>query len=173
MKEAALDVLEDVQSIADIRHERSYLDDLVKLATKISLYKYSCLAYINPHLIRVLTNRIRNTQNIVENLYQAADLTEEEYNGYKNILEDSVEWMSTIELPENSFFFAYKNKEYYAVHIENKCIIESYKADQKIENDRKTYATITEWLEDHHLLEADVEFAVCLDYVYDWDFGEM
>ena len=140
-----------------------FIRNLCWLAHRFASKEYCHLIYFAPEVVSALIGRLNRPENLLENV--RPNLTAEEFADLEAELADAHYTTSYIELPENSFFFAYKDGEYFSVKVNAAGdLVEDYKYDQLM-TDGQVYATLREWYQAYGLCVDQLEAAVCVDYI--------
>lgn len=162
----------ELQTILTIEAKKTYMDELIKFASKTTCYQYAALIYYCPEVHHQLGLHYSRMNNVIENMFQDETLTEDERQEYIAAFEGCRELIYDIELPEKSFFFTYKDKEYYSIEIRDNKLVETYRADQKIDTYRE-FSTVKDWMNEYGFEGTNIEYAINVESLdIDWPYSE-
>lgn len=160
------EITEHIRGIAPDAKPADFLRSLCWLAHTLVRNDYCHLTYFAPEVVSMLIYRLSQPENLLESA--RADLTDEDFANLAAEVRDAYATTSYIELPENSFFFAYKDGEYYSVKVNAAgALVEDYKYDQLMA-DGQVFPTLREWYQAYGLSVDQLEAAVCVDYLEDY-----
>lgn len=162
----------ELQSILTIEAKKTYMDELIKFASKATCYQYAALIYYCPEVYYQLSLHYSRMNNTIENMFQDNELTEDERQDYIVAFEGCKDLIYDIELPEKSFFFTYKDKEYFSIELRDNKLVETYRSDQKIETYRE-FSTVKDWMIEYGFDGKKVEYAINVESLdIDWPYSE-
>lgn len=142
-----------------------FVESIVWLANAIASHEHSYLAYFSPDLIRILINRLSDYERLVESVCQERHMTDGACFDMEAELRDALDAAQNAYMPAGSFFFAYKDKEYYSVLVDaDGNLVEEFKYDQRM-SDGRVFGSLREWYQEHDLAVSTIEVAVCNDCV--------
>ncbi len=169
---------EEVHNLTTMIGSKKYLDALFRMISDLRSFNTIGMYYYMPEIVDSLIQRLENSRNIIENAHTSSEITSEERTDYMLMVDDYIESLSDTGLPEKSFFFAYKDGEYYNIMInEDGELVEEYKFGQKSE-DHIVYQSIKAWMNQYAITIDTVEYCVPLDsfmdltWLYDSVYGD-
>ena len=157
------EINEYIMRISPSTKPSDFLRNLCWLAHTFMRSDYCHLAYFAPEVLSMLIYRLSQPENLLESA--RAELSAEEFADLEAEVRDAYTTTSYIELPENSFFFAYKDGEYFSVKVNAAGeLVEDYKYDQLM-TDGQVFPTLREWYQAYGLSISQLEAAICVDYL--------
>lgn len=157
------EINEYIMRISPSAKPSDFLRNLCWLAHTFMRSDYCHLAYFAPEVVSMLIYRLSQPENLLESA--RAELSAEEFADLEAEVRDAYATTSYIEVPENSFFFAYKDGEYFSVKVNAAGeLVEDYKYDQLM-TDGQVFPTLREWYQAYGLSISQLEAAVCVDYL--------
>ena len=139
-----------------------FINKLIRLAYKLSHYKYSHLAYFAPEIVEILTTRLQNPANLLEKA--RAELSQEQCEDLEESIASAYEAIRDIYTPTDSFFFTYKDGEYFSLVVDGGGeLVEDYKYGQSVDDARK-FDSLKIWCQEYGLELGALEIAVCVDF---------
>ena len=170
LSESVTEYVDLVSKIMEPRTSKQYIDFLFNLSTQLSLCKYACVNYFAPQLGTRIINALQNTQNKLEDAYTEGEISDEEYEDYKLMIQDAIYRIQEVALPEKSFFFTWIDGEYFGLHVhEDGSLVEDFKYDQEVKSGKK-FVNLKDWIDEYKITVKDVEVGVCLD-LCEWDYN--
>lgn len=171
LSDSLQDFSQELLKVTTATSKKECIDLILNISNVLYAYKYSCVTYYKQSLTNNISAIFDTCNNTLNDALSLDQINEEQYEDYILMLEDAKERLNENLLPNKSFFFSYKDGEYYSIMVdEDGKLVEEYKHDQKVE-EKKTYQSITDWMNQYAIDLTEIEFAICLD-VLDYDFDE-
>ena len=156
---------QELLKIATVTSKKECIDMIMNLSNILYVYKYSCVTYYKPSMTSYISTLFDNCNNTLHDALSLGEIDEEQHEDYRLMLEDAKDRLTENLLPEKSFFFTYRDGEYYSIMLdEDGVLVEEYKHDQKLQ-DKKTYQSVSDWMNQYAFDITQIEFAICLDYL--------
>jgi hypothetical protein len=169
---------EIVHNLTTIAAPKKYFDALFRVASDLMSFHTIGMYYYMPEITQAIVQRLNNSRNQIEDALTSNKITSEEHTDYMLMIDDYIESLSEIGLPEKSFFFAYKDGEYYSIMInEDGELIEEYKYNQKSE-DQTVYQSLKAWMNQYAIGIDTIEYCAAIDtfddtnWIYDTVYGD-
>jgi hypothetical protein len=142
-----------------------FVENIIWLANAIASHEHSYLVYFSPDLIRRLIERLADYERLVESVCEEHHMTDGACFDMEAEMRDALDAAENAYMPAGSFFFAYKDKEYYSVLVDaDGNLVEEFKYDQRM-SDGRVFGSLREWYQEHDLAVNSIEVAVCMDAV--------
>lgn len=156
---------QELLKIATATSKKECIDMIMNISNILYVYKYGCVTYYKPSMTSYISALFDNCNNTLYDALSLGEIDEEQHEDYRLMLEDAKDRLTETLLPEKSFFFTYKDGEYYSIMVdEDGALVEEYKHNQKVE-DKKTYQSVSDWMNQYAFDLTQIEFAICLDYL--------
>jgi hypothetical protein len=154
-----------IMSVPPTGKASELVDALTWLAHAIASPEYCYLPYFAPEIRDALVQRLTDYENLVEDVSEEYHMTDGACMDMELELQEALQAAEEACLPVDSFFFAYKDKEYFSLKIDAQGnLVEEFRGDQRMA-DGHVYGCLREWYQEHGLAVGSIEVAVCMDAV--------
>lgn len=164
-----------VTKISNSASKQEHIDNTFRLVSDIMSFNTIGMYYYMPEIVDAMIYRLTCIKDKLEDGSIANEFTSEQIEDYLLMVQDSFERLTDLSLEEKSFFFAYKDKEYFSVMVDAEGnLVEEYKYGQKSE-DKTVYQSVKAWMNQYAISIDVVEYCAPIDsfdmVVYELDMS--
>lgn len=144
---------------------RIYTDSLTWITNTFASHTHCYMKYIAPDLVDKLAEQLADYDDLAWEVSYEEDMNDGACIDMELELLEVRYIARNISMPAGSFFFFYKEGEYFAIKVDTHGnLVDDFRNDQHM-SDGRIYSSLHDWCQEHRIGVNELEVSVCMDEI--------